>query len=294
MALLISVSGASLWTIGLFSLYFPSYNLGRKYQIRSWNYPDSYAGTSEGTDQLSVIKDDGEEEFFDRTEFIIREGLCGDSEYISLESAQRPNMFWRHQNLILKLHEKTNEDIFKQDSCFRMIKDECSGITGTHSVTFESRNFQDYYISKCDNQIKIDQNYCGGDINNGCWELSANLVQIFFSTSSRAVTASEKNENVGLRLDDQSYDMFQLSRFRQVGGLAEQSEKTASFELGSRPGEYLYTKTESLFNYGGCYRDNQTRVMDVEMFPGDGQNSQEKCQELCRKETYKLFGVESG
>ena len=265
-------------------------NLGRKYQIRAWSYLDSYAGTSEGTDQLSVIKDDGEESFFDKTEFIIREGLCEDPEYISIESAQKPNMFWRHQNLILKLHEKGNEDIFKQDSCFKMIKSSCSGIVGSQSVTFESRNFPGYFISECDNQIKIDENYCG-DNNNGCWELTANMVQILFSKNRRRVmTASEKTEDVGLRLDDQSYQMFQLSRFRQWG--AEQTPQL--FELAARPGEYLYTRTSSPTHYRGCYKDNQTRVLDVEMFPGDNQNSIEKCQELCREGTYKLFGVESG
>ena len=268
-------------------------NLGKKYQIRAWAFPDSYAGTSEGSDRLSVIKDDGEESFYDRTEFIVREGLCGDSQYVSLESAQRPDMFWRHQNYIIKLHKNENQGIFLEDSCFKMIKNQCSPIAGTQSVTFESKNFPGRFISKCDDQMKIDDKYCG-DQSNGCWELTANMVNIFFSKNRLVMTANEKNEGVRLRPEDQSYQQFQLSRFRRVAGLAEQSQQTASFELAGRPGSYLYTETSSATQYQGCYRDNQTRVLEVEKFPGDNQNSVEKCEELCRAEEYKFFGVESG
>ena len=266
-------------------------NLGKKYQIRSWMLPDSYAGTIEGTDQLSVIQDDGEESFLDRTEFVIREGLCGDSEYISIESAQRPNMFWRHQNLIIKLHEKNDQSIFKEDSCFRIIKDQCPGLAGTQSVKFESRNFPDHFISKCGDQIKIDQNYCGDSLN-GCWELTANMVQIF-SGNRLVMTAHRTDQHVDLRLDDHSYEMFQLSRFRQIEGSVNPGQ-VVIFELGGRPGEYLYAETDSTADYDGCYRDNQTRVLEVEMFPGDNQNTLEKCQELCRQDNWQLFGVESG
>ena len=66
-----------------------------------------------------------------------------------------------------------------------------------------------------------------------------------------------------------------------------------NYENDKKNGMGMFT-WESGNYYRGCYRDNQTRVLEVEMFPGDGQNSVDKCQQLCRKENYKLFGVESG
>ena len=241
---------------------------------------------------MSVVTDDGEESFYDRTEFIVREGLCGDSQYVSLESAQRPDMFWRHQNYIIKLHKNENQGIFLEDSCFKMITNQCSPIAGTQSVTFESKNFPGRFISKCDDQMKIDDKYCG-DPSNGCWELTANMVNIFFSKNRLVMTASEKDEEVGLRLEDQSYQQFQLSRFRRVEGLAEQSPQAASFELASRPGPYLYTETSSPTQYQGCYRDNQTRLLEVKKYQADD-NSLEKCEAACKEEDFLLFGVETG
>ena len=242
---------------------------------------------------MSVIQDDGEESFYDRTEFIVREGLCGDSQYVSLESAQTPDMFWRHQNYIMKLHKNENQGVFLDDSCFKMIQNQCSAIVGSKSVTFESKNFPGRFISKCGDEMKIDDKYCG-DPSNGCWELTANMVNIFFSKNRLVMTASEKNDNVGVRQEDHSYQQFQLSRFRRVEGLAEQSQQTASFEVAGRPGSFLYTETSSPTQYRGCYRDNQTRVLETERYPGDNQNSREKCEELCRADQHKFFGVESG
>ena len=117
---------------------------------------------------MSVIKDDGEESFSDRTEFIVREGLCGDSQYVSLESTKRPDMFWTHANYIIKLLNNVN-----QGSCYKIIKNQCSPIAGSESLTLESKNYPGFFISKCDDQMKIDKNYCG-DASNGCWELKAN------------------------------------------------------------------------------------------------------------------------
>ena len=45
--------------------------------------------------------------------------------------------------------------------------------------------------------------------------------------------------------------------------------------------------------YQGCYRDNQTRILDVKKYQSDD-NTLEKCETACREENYKLFGVESG
>ena len=44
--------------------------------------------------------------------------------------------------------------------------------------------------------------------------------------------------------------------------------------------------------YQGCYRDNQTRLLEVMKYQADD-NSLEKCEAACREEDYLLFGVEN-
>ena len=45
--------------------------------------------------------------------------------------------------------------------------------------------------------------------------------------------------------------------------------------------------------YQGCYRDNQTRLLEVKKYQADD-NSLEKCEAACREEDFLLFGVETG
>ena len=42
----------------------------------------------------------------------------------------------------------------------------------------------------------------------------------------------------------------------------------------------------------GCYKDNQTRILDVKKYQSDG-NTLEKCEAACREEDFLLFGVEN-
>ena len=104
-------------------LYIPFSGLiGYRYQIRFHPEEDTYAGIEDGTDQIHAIEDSGEHDFIDRTSYIIRAGLCGAHEYVSLESPLYPGKFWRHQNSDVKLHDRINEDLFKMDSCFLITK----------------------------------------------------------------------------------------------------------------------------------------------------------------------------
>ena len=215
--------------------------MGQEYQIRFQPAEDSYAGIVDGTDEIRVITDDGLEDFFDRSDFIVREGLCGDSEYISLESKLYPNKFWRHQNYIIKLHDKSDENIFKLDGCFKIVKHRCTLNYVSESVTFESKNFPDRYITKCGNQLKIQQdNEDCGDFGNKCWVMDANLIQIVPTLKSGSViTANKDDHNVHLGKNDGSYNIHLLSQFRQIEGFS--GNHTITFESHGRPGEYLYT-----------------------------------------------------
>ena len=112
--------------------------MGQEYQIRFQPAEDSFAGIEDGTDEIRVINDNGLEDFFERTDFIVREGLCEDTDYISLESKLYPGKFWRHQGFVIKLHDKSEENIFKLDGCFKIVKHRCSLNYVSESVSFES------------------------------------------------------------------------------------------------------------------------------------------------------------
>ena len=105
--------------------------IGNKYQIRFQPNEDLFAGDVDGTDEIHTIEDTGLDTFLDQTEFIFRRGLCNDDEYVSIESAIWPGMFWRHQNYIVKLHDKKDDDLFQQDSCWKIVKELC----GVNSIS---------------------------------------------------------------------------------------------------------------------------------------------------------------
>ena len=154
-------------------LYIPFSGLiGYRYQIRFHPEEDTYAGIEDGTDLIHAIEDSGEHDFIDRTSYIIRAGLCGAHEYVSLESTLYPGKFWRHQNSDVKLHDRINEDLFKRDSCFLITKNKCNA----DSVSFYSFNYPDRLITKCGNQLRIEPEFgdaCGSS-RNVCWVLENN------------------------------------------------------------------------------------------------------------------------
>ena len=113
------------------------------------------------------------EDFLDKTSFIIREGLCSTPEYVSIESIMYPGKFWRHQNKIVKLHDKGDDDLFKKDSCWKISKDNCNITNLAESVSFSSVSFQDHLITKCGNQLKleVESGDTCGRWENVCWGL---------------------------------------------------------------------------------------------------------------------------
>ena len=217
--------------------------VGNKYQIRFQPDEDLFAGIMDETDEIHTVNDTGLEDFFDKTSFIFREGLCGDGAYISIESALHRGMFWRHQNSILKLHKKSDDDLFKQDACFGITKHLCSLNYISESVSFYSRNYVDHLITKCGNQLKImpeTGDNCGSP-ENRCWVLDKSLVQIVPVAKNTSLVSTKSEDNsVALVDSDDSYQVHMFSQFRVVEGIdGNFIDKTISFESHAKPGFYL-------------------------------------------------------
>ena len=130
---------------------------------------DTFATMREGTDELTsfnATEAGDSDEFMNKTTFIFRAGLCGESSTVSIESQLYPGKFWRHQNGIIKLHEKEENELFKQESCFKVNQADCSN----GSFALQSVNYPGWFIHKCGSQLKIRKpsENCG-DINDKCW-----------------------------------------------------------------------------------------------------------------------------
>ena len=184
------------------------------------------------------------EDFLDRTSFIIREGLCSTPEYVSIESTLFPGKFWRHQDWIVKLHDKSDADIFQKDSCWRIIRDNCNINYLAESVSFSPVNYQDKLITKCGNQLKLeaDSGDTCGQWENVCWVLEHNLVQMIPAAKTTSVVVANRDDNsVALTDNDGSYETHLLSQFRIVEGRDNNTDKmTISFESHSKPGSFLF------------------------------------------------------
>jgi len=154
---------------------------------------DLYAGTQEGADHIRMIADDGTQDFYERTAFFLREGLCLEENFVSLESKKFPNKFWRHHNYVLKLHDKS-DGVFLLDSCFKLVP----GLCNNQSISFQSKNLNmTHYIAKCDNELKMQtkENACGnlsnsGNLSNICWTLEENLLPTNVGSTSHIFSSS--------------------------------------------------------------------------------------------------------
>ena len=160
--------------------------IGNHYQFR-FPAEDSFAGIEDGTDQIQTIVDDGQNDFINKTSFIIREGLCGTPEYVSIESSAFPGKFWRHTSSNVKLQDRGNDDLFMKDACWRISKDNCNLNQNANAVSFYSFNYQDQLITKCGNHLKLEAdsgNKCGSS-ENVCWimEHKHGLLETFIKSN---------------------------------------------------------------------------------------------------------------
>ena len=75
--------------------------------------------------------------------------------------------------MIVKLHDKRDDDLFKKDACWKISKDNCNITNLAESVSFSSVNFQDHLITKCGNQLKleVESGDTCGRWENVCWGL---------------------------------------------------------------------------------------------------------------------------
>ena len=144
--------------------------IGNQYQFR-FPAEDSFAGIEDGTDHIQTIVDDGQNDFINKTSFIIRKGLCGTPEYVSIESSAFPGKFWRHTSSNVKLQDRRNDDLFMKDACWKISKDRCNLNQNANAVSFFSSTNQDQLITKCGNHLNLeaDSGDSCGSSENVCW-----------------------------------------------------------------------------------------------------------------------------
>lgn len=144
---------------------------------------DMFASVKSGSDEL--ITSNSVDDTFDKETFIIRKGLCGRKSTISIESKLYPGKFWRHQSEKIKLNTKENTDVFQQDSCFTVVRDQC----GNGSFALQSVNNPDKFIQTCGSNIELRKRSatCGED-KTMCWvnpvSLQASLAYCATSVTS--------------------------------------------------------------------------------------------------------------
>jgi alpha-L-arabinofuranosidase B-like protein len=107
--------------------------------FRAWNYPDRYIRHRLSLGYIDPIVASDKLGRKDAT-FQLVPGLAGRCR--SFESVNYPGHFLRHQNFRLKLAERTDEQLFKEDATFCVV----SGLANSEGRSFESVNFPKHYI----------------------------------------------------------------------------------------------------------------------------------------------------
>jgi len=107
---------------------------------------------------LEEFKADGPPEDF---EFILRPGLT-DPTKVSFESVNFPNHYIRHQGFRVKLHEFEDEDLFKNDATFELIRpnfeeDDISWEKDKSLCSFRSVNFPDHFLRHRNYELWLDE-----------------------------------------------------------------------------------------------------------------------------------------
>ena len=95
--------------------------------------------------------------------------LCGKEKTISIES-EPPGKFWRHQDGILKLHPDDGSDLFKQDSCWEVVKTDCK----EGSFGLRSTNFPEFFIQMERLKLKITKK----STEKMCWENPGKIINM--------------------------------------------------------------------------------------------------------------------
>jgi len=107
--------------------------------FRSWNYPDRYIRHRLSLGYIDPIVASDKLGRKDAT-FRLVPGLAGKCS--SFESVNYPGHFLRHQNYRLKLAKQTDDQLFKEDATFCVVR----GLASSNGRSFESVNFPKHYI----------------------------------------------------------------------------------------------------------------------------------------------------
>ncbi len=119
------------------------------HSIQSYNYPDYYIRHRNSLGEITTIVSTLDKK--DAT-FKLVPGLA-DSRYVSFESVNYPGYYLRHQNSQIKLHKKTDDELFKKDSTFKIVP----GLADSNWVSFESYNYPDYFIRHKNGYLYIEK-----------------------------------------------------------------------------------------------------------------------------------------
>jgi len=116
--------------------------------LQSFNFPDRYIRHAWSLGELTEIHSD-----LDRRDatFKIVPGLA-DDRGISLEASNYPGYYLRHQNYRVKLHQRSNEQLFKEDATFLVVP----GLAYSRWSSLQSFNFPDRYIRHRDFHLWVE------------------------------------------------------------------------------------------------------------------------------------------
>ena len=130
------------------SIPTPSFE-GEIHSIQSYNYPDYFIRHRNSLGEISKIVSASDEK---DASFRVVPGLA-DSRYVSFESVNYPGYYLRHQYSQIKLHKKTDDELFKKDSTFKTV----TGLADSDWISFESYNYPDYFIRHKNGYLYIEK-----------------------------------------------------------------------------------------------------------------------------------------
>ncbi len=116
--------------------------------LQSLNYPTRFVRHAWSLGELTEIHSD-----LDRRDatFKIVPGLAG-SQGISLEASNYPGHFLRHQNYRVKLHRRSEDQLFKEDATFFVVP----GLADASWSSLQSFNFPDRYLRHRDSHLWVE------------------------------------------------------------------------------------------------------------------------------------------
>jgi hypothetical protein len=122
--------------------------VGQEISFQSYNFPDRFIRHRNSLGFVETIPDElGKND----ATFKIVPGLAG--RCVSFESHNYPNHFLRHQASRLKLAQRSDDQLFRQDATFCMV----SGLADSAGTSFESVNYPGHYLRHKNFELWLDR-----------------------------------------------------------------------------------------------------------------------------------------